>query len=243
MLHALTLVAVADTKVSETISSLRKSSKSINFKEIILLTSKNIERGEIFEGLKILKINPLRSAKNYNHFIIYELFKYINTSHLLLIQWDGFILNPNKWNQSFLDYDYIGAPFIPRANDINYSRDKQGNFFSIGNGGFTLRSRKLLEAPTKFNLKDNFKYTNHHEDGFFCVYHRSFLESKGFKWAPFNLAKNFSFESIISINDIIDLPLGFHGRKILKINKLILLVNYVYNLMIRLMKKMKLLNS
>ena len=61
-------------------------------------------------------------------------------------------------------------------------QDQNNNFYSVGNGGFTIRSRSLLEAPSKFSLEDNFENTNFHEDGFFSVYHRKFLESKG--WTP-----------------------------------------------------------
>ena len=86
-----------------------------------------------------------------------------------------------KWSDNFLDYDYIGAPFIPRKNEPSYSRDKKGDFYVISNGRFSLRSKKLLEAPSKFNFVDDLTYTNSNEDGFFCVLHRKFLEEKGFK--------------------------------------------------------------
>ena len=234
MINSLTIVSVADTKITESISSLKKSTSEIKFEEILLFTSKSFNEKKAFSGLKIVKIKPLKSFKEYNHFIIYELFKYIKTSHILIVQWDGFILNPKKWDNAFYKYDYIGAPFIPRANDFKFCRDKNNNFYSVGNGGFTIRSRSLLEAPAKFALEDNFEYTNFHEDGFFSVYHRKFLESKGFKWAPFTIAKSFALESLTSFNDLIDLPLGFHGKKILKIHKLLLIIQNLSNLVKRL---------
>ena len=223
MINSLSIVSVADTKITESISSLKKSMAEIKYEEILLFTSKNLNKRKAFSGLKIVKIKPLKSFKEYNHFIIYELFKYIKTSHILLVQWDGFILNPKKWDNAFYKYDYIGAPFIPRANDFKYCRDKNNNFYSVGNGGFTIRSRSLLEAPAKFALEDNFEYTNFHEDGFFSVYHRKFLESKGF-----------ALESLTSFNELIDLPLGFHGKKILKIHKLLLIIQNLSNLLKRL---------
>ena len=145
--NSLTIVAVADSKISQTVISLRRSKKGINFKEILLLTSKDINKIDNFKELKIIRISPLNSSKDYNHFIIYDLYKYINTSHILLVQWDGFVLNPMKWKDSFLSYDYIGAPFIPRANNFHYSRDEKNNFYSVGNGGFTIRSKSLLKQP------------------------------------------------------------------------------------------------
>ena len=56
-------------------------------------------------------------------------YKYIKTSHVLIVQWDGYIINSKKWDSRFLNFDYIGAPFIPREYDINYSKNKDGKFF------------------------------------------------------------------------------------------------------------------
>ena len=44
--------------------------------------------------------------------------------------------------------------------------------------GFSLRSKKLLEAPTKFKLSDNKGSTNSHEDGFFVFCMSNFLNPK-----------------------------------------------------------------
>jgi len=233
--NKISIIAISDIKLKETVKALEISSKSLNPNETLLLTSKSLDLINYNHDLiKIIKIDPISSIKEYSNFVIYNLYKYIKTSHILIVQWDGFILNPKKWDDSFYKYDYIGAPFIPRANDFKYCRDKNNNFYSVGNGGFTIRSRSLLEAPTKFSLEDNFENTNFHEDGFFSVYHRKFLESKGFKWAPFTIAKCFALESLISFNDLIDLPLGFHGKKILKIHKLLLIIQNLSNLLKRL---------
>ena len=103
----------------------------------------------------------------------------------------------------------------PRIKDSNYAKDKEGRFYVVGNGGFSLRSKKLLESASKFNLKDEKSFTNFHEDGFYSVLHRNFLESKGFTWSTFEIAKRFSIETPLSFEDIKDLPFGFHGKKML----------------------------
>lgn len=220
--NQLTIVAVSDVKIKDTIYSLIISRKSLKAKKAILFSSKDIILSQIeSELINFIKIKPINSIKDYSNFIIYKLYKYIETSHTLIVQWDGFICNKMKWNKKFLKYDYIGAPFIPRHYDRSYSRDLRGAYFVIGNGGFSLRSKKLLEAPTKLNLKDNYNFTNYHEDGFFCVLHRDYLESKGFVWAPFYLAKEFAIETPISIKDLMTLPLGFHGKKMLLLVKIL----------------------
>ena len=227
----LTIIAASDIKINETIYALIKSTKYIKPYKTILFSSnlnsinkKNIER---FNFIEHIKIKPLNSLSDYSNFIIYELCKYINTSHILIVQWDGYVINPAKWSDDFLNYDYVGAPFIPRFSDYSYSRDKDNNFFVVGNGGFSLRSKKLLKAPTKFKLIDDQEITNSHEDGFFCILHRKFLESKGFKWANFKIASRFSIESPINLNEILDLPFGFHGKKIILFIKLIKFISKI----------------
>jgi len=216
------IVAISDVKIKQTIYALTKSSRSLNPIKTLLFTSKKIHLSNYESNLiDLVRITPINSIRDYSHFIIYKLHKYIDTTHALIVQWDGYVINKNKWSNNFLNYDYIGAPFIPRLGDKGYSINEKGGFFVNGNGGFSLRSRELLRAPSKYKLKDNFKFTNFHEDGFFSVYHRDFLESKGFVWAPFKLAKEFSIESILSFEDIKSLPLGFHGRKMLLIVNLI----------------------
>ncbi len=228
MKKEITIIAVSDIKIKRTINSLMKSSLSLKPYKTILFSSKKIKLNKNQAGLiDLIKVDRINSIEEYSSFIIYKLFNYIETSHILIVQWDGYVINAKKWDDKFLNYDFIGAPFIPRNYDEKYCRDKNGAFYTIGNGGFSLRSRRLLEAPSKFKLLDNKEYTNFHEDGFFSVYHRSFLESKGFVWAPFEIANKFSIESLLSIKDLKDLPLGFHGKKIFYLLFLIKIINYL----------------
>ena len=221
----ITIVAISDIKIKETLNSLMISNSKLRPAKTILFTSKPFSlNNKQAKSIKKIKVKPIKSIKDYSEFIIYYLYKYIETSHILIVQWDGYIINTQKWNSDFLKYDYIGAPFIPRENEKNYSKDSKGRFFSIGNGGFSLRSKSLLEAPSKYNLIDDKYFTNNHEDGFFSVLHRNFLESKGFKWAPFFIANEFSIETPLSFKDFRNLPFGFHGKKLyyfLKIKNLI----------------------
>ena len=49
----------------------------------------------------------------------------------------------------FLKWDYIGAPW-----PLSYEAfvDPFGRHIRVGNGGFSLRSRKFLEVPTKVEV-------------------------------------------------------------------------------------------
>lgn len=221
MKKTFSIVSVADTKIKETLKALRFSKESLNSENALLITSRKIDPKLQFAGLEVVNVPPIKSFKEYNNFIIFELFKYINSTHALIVQWDGYVINPNKWDKKFLNYDYIGAPFIPRSQDKKYGKTGEGDFYTIGNGGFSLRSLNLLKSAIEFDLKDNINITNNHEDGFFCVLHRKFLEEKGLLWAPFEVASEFAIESPICFQDFFNLPLGFHGKKMLLISKII----------------------
>jgi len=75
------------------------------------------------------------SYHGYNEFLLNKLYEYCKGTHVLLIQSDGFILNPENWMDEFLDYDFVGAPW-PNWHTLKGKR--------VGNGGFSLRSNKFL---------------------------------------------------------------------------------------------------
>jgi hypothetical protein len=206
-LNNITLVSVSSVNIERTITALKHSMKGILFGDVILLTDKDVSSNDI----KIVKIEPIDYI-GYSHFIIYELYKYVNTEFVLIIQEDGFVVNPDKWNYKFLDYDYLGAPFpIPNNTDKISYRDPFGNLQRVGNGGFSLRSKKILELPTKLNLewKPYFGYYN--EDGFFAVHNKHIFEENGCKFPSPDIAANFSIEyqtpETIGIKSF-----GFHGK-------------------------------
>ena len=225
----LTIIARSDNEVKKSLGALKNALNFIPYKKAILFTSRGNYEKHASSNVSIIKVDPIFSSEDYSKFIIYELYKYIETTHVLIIQWDGKILNPGKWKEDFLNIDYIGAPLVPRDSDYRYSRDKYGSFYCVGCGGFSIRSKKLLEAPTKYKLKDDVRFTNTHEDGFFCVLHRKFLESKGFIWADYQLAKEFCIESPLTLEDIFSFPLGFHGRKMLLISKFLAVPIFLIN--------------
>lgn len=116
-------------------------------------------------------------------------------SHILVFQWDGYVANLNNWTDEFLEYDYIGAPWY---------WEKQ---YPVGNGGFSLRSHKLLEALVELNNIIPFNFNNP-EDVTICRDYRDLLETKyEIKFAPLDVAKRFSFETGIADVE----PFGFHG--------------------------------
>lgn len=203
-LNNVTLVAVACTKVEETIKAMKKSMRGIRYAEAILITHQSVLLDN--DNIKVVNIEKL-DYKGYNHFIIYRLKDYIKTDYALIVQYDGYVLRPDQWQEEFLQYDYIGAPWLPGKYFTLEGREVR-----VGNGGFSLRSKKLLEAPSVLNLpfSDNGSgYFN--EDGILCIHQRKALEDYGIKYAPVNVAARFSTEK--RCKESYRKTFGFHNKK------------------------------
>lgn len=128
-------------------------------------------------GIEIINTDKVNSLKNYNKFTIRNLNKYIDTKYALIVQHDGFILNPDAWANYFLKYDYIGAPLWIKGCNIQ-------------NSGFCLMSKKLLEILSKAKqIKKFFP-----DDVMICKDYRKYLEGKGIRFTPERIAAKFSIE-------------------------------------------------
>jgi hypothetical protein len=155
--------------------------------------------------------------QNYNDeygFITLKLCPHICVEdYNLIVHADGFAVNSEAWTDEFLEYDYIGAAW------------KDGG---VGNGGFSLRSRKLYDAMISIGMSNNSSdYSNiiddpnlHvitngekliPEDNIICKIYKFELTSKyGIKFAPLELANRFSVEHYPT--EWLGKSLGFHGK-------------------------------
>jgi hypothetical protein len=238
-----TLVCVAGVQVKKAIYALWRSSLEIDFSSIKLVTNQKVLYKPHWLTIEMAIENPLSSLNHYNHYCIYTLHKHIDSSHALIIQADGYVINAHKWNNSFLKFDYIGAPWKIRSDAYI---DPYGNHQRVGNGGFSLRSLKLLRIPLNQKIEWNvnegtfYKHMNvgeQAEDGIICVHNRHVYESAGCSFAPFEVALNFSREQKIPENYKLQ-TFGFHKKLYSK--KLIITDFYYRALFIFLYAKKKL---
>ena len=162
---------------------------------------------EDLENLEFIKIPPIHTNNEYGKIIFENLPEIVNDDHVLVFQWDGFPLNPDKWTDEFLNYDYIGAP--------------TGN--EVGNGGFSLRSKRLLQ--TLKNLKITVDLNNpfdQPEDRIICSHKRAILEESGIKFAPLSIAEKFSLEwgpptkNVFGFHAPFNLPLFLNEQDLIK---------------------------
>ena len=193
----LTISGTDDTNMFlEHLRSLCYSKKHINFGKIKILSPiKPIEGLDDIEYVKIPKL----SYEGYSDFIIRELNSYVDTKYVLIVQSDGFVTNIDKYDASFLTYDYIGAPW---KNIAHY------NSIRVGNGGFSLRSKRFLEICQKYCQIHGFN-----EDHLVCITYRNIFLNNGIKYAPLDIASLFSYESGECDNNITSYDtFGIHGK-------------------------------
>lgn len=160
-----------------------------DFGDVLLLSNRPPPSEE--RGICWRQIEPIRSRDDYSRFMLRGLVEHIRTSHALCVQWDGYVLDGSAWDPTFLDLDYIGAPW-PHFQDGH----------DVGNGGFSLRSRKLLEASRALPLDPPLL-----EDVIICRRCRPQLEQQGIRFAPEAIAQRFSYERMPPRGD----EFGFHG--------------------------------
>lgn len=166
--------------------------KSEEHKEAIRKSCKGIQ----FGAVKLIEIPEIKDIDSWNKAIIYELPKHIDTDYCILIHNDGFITHGELWNEVWLEYDFVGAPWPLPVDSFSY-RDSLGNIVRVGNS-VSLRSKKLMDLVATREWKSYYGFTN--EDGFICCHNRNWLESMGCKFAPLSVAKYFSKEHEIPEN-------------------------------------------
>lgn len=223
-LSRVTCFAIDNTnRIDETISALHTCMNFANFGEVKLVTTPeyvNKYKDECTtDGILVEEqVAPLTNIDEYSYYILYHLHQHIQTDYVLLVQDHAFIINPNSWSEEFLKYDYIGAPWPYR--DRAYITPF-GEHQRVGNGGFSLRSKRLLEVPLHKNIPfrvaeqpDFYKMfgsKNTNEDGNIAVHNKHLFEEAGCKIAPIEVARFFSYETPVPENQGI-IPFGFHNN-------------------------------
>jgi hypothetical protein len=192
-LPTVTLCAVDCTpRLSWALKALRHCMQQARFGDAIICADRaSMEGQDLPPGLRWIEIERLHSIEAYSRFMIKGLVPHVATDHVLVVQWDGYILHPAAWRAEFLEVDYIGAPWnhLPGPH-------------VVGNGGFSLRSRRLLDA-----LADSAIEPAHPEDICICRTHRTRLEAMGIRFATPELARQFAVEDDPMSAEVF----GFHG--------------------------------
>jgi hypothetical protein len=156
------------------------------------LVFSDVEDG--WDASDFIKIDPINSVQGYCEFLLKHAWKFVKTEFFIVLQYDGFVLNGDCFSKTFLDYDYIGAPW------------PHFGFHKVGNGGFSLRSKRLMQAVEPLLEPQDFLIP---EDVVIGRKYRLQLEREtAIKFAPVSVAERFSQE--LSVRNF-----GFHGYHLL----------------------------
>ena len=150
----------------------------------------------IYPGEEFHCIAPVRSTADYSHYLLNIIPYEIPDRPVLVIQWDGMPKDASRWQNAFLDWDYIGAP---------WSEVDDGK--AVGNGGFSLRSPRLHTALRHLKIRcDSGQPDGDVEDHLICKTYRSAIEALECRFAPLPLAQLFAVENVHT-----HATFGFHG--------------------------------
>ena len=187
----ITLIIVDNSSHDLAKFAIEKTLEAIDCKEVITFSDR-----PIVEGAKFIPIVNKINLYDYSTVMVKHLWLHVETEYALTIQWDGMAVNRNLWDDAFLNYDYIGAIWPWPIQGIN-----------MGNGGFSLRSRKLLDALRDTDIKLGTELSGQNEDIAIAVEYRKLLMEKyGINYAPQEVARRFSTE-----NEWLGSTFGFHG--------------------------------
>lgn len=199
-LENVTILGIDCVNVDRLISAMNTSEKNIEFGDSVILTSLPTN------DPRAIKIPHINSIEDFSDFCIKELTKYVKTDYVLLIQYDGFVIDHTKWTDEFFKYDYIGGPISTKSWK---DKNPETPDLIMGNGGFCLRSKKLLNLCSQLAFDGTIKRT-HPEDTVICVDYRDLLEKNGIVFGPNDLAIKFSVQYDYD-GFPYEIPFGFHG--------------------------------
>ena len=204
-----TLVAVSGIDPERAAHALELSMRGMEYQKVVLISHDRPEHLDATITFMQCKETELvsRDPKNtddYSRFMLYSLANYIESDFALIVHHNAHVLNPDKWDPRFLDYDYIGAPW---PKNLHFTSD--GTNIRVGNGGFSLRSKRMLNVLNELGLPFTDNGTGYfHEDGVISVYYRKQLEAAGIRFAPVEIAAAFSHE--YDCPESVKRPFGFH---------------------------------
>ncbi len=174
-----TLVLIETREHKLAALALEDCESRVDFGDVVVFT----DRPAYFGGRnrRIVEVPDWPDKLGWSRCFWYEVPKHLHTSHTLGIQWDSWVVEPEAWRDENLETDYIGAPWPFYKDGL-----------SVGNGGFSLRSTRLLRYIRAH--RNQFPCTTDIDDNLYCRKYRPTLEDAGFRWATEPMAYKFAFE-------------------------------------------------
>lgn len=200
-----TLLCADCVHIDYAIPALERCKALADFGAVKLLTSMPTDYEHRVEIL------PLNSLSAYSTFMLKHSHEYVDTTHFLVAQHDGWILNPEAWDPAWLGLDYIGPLFI---------HQHETGPKSVGTGGFSFRSKRLMAAVAKLlppwdgteaTVKEAIAAATCYEDGYISSVARPILERLGMRFGTPEQAARFAQGGNNDPRYHVEKPFGFHG--------------------------------
>lgn len=202
-----TLISATSVDIQDALLAFAISMHDIDFGAVKFLTP--IEPPGLDPRIQWISI-PDINFLGYSKLIFNELHRFVDTSYCLVIQGDGFVLNASSWTPEFLEFDYLGAPWSRYIRVGDSFLDTEN--CRVGNGGFSLRSKKLLEVTAQIPF-DDLSFPSKSEDLIIGYYLREEMIKAGIKFPSPELAAKFSIESPdAAFGQTPNTTFGFHGK-------------------------------
>ena len=96
-LPQVTLIGVDCVDVERLLHAADICQRSLRFGQVRLLSSIPHPHPSV------VPIAPITSREAYSSFLVKRINRYVGTPFALIIQYDGFILNPDAWRDEYLD--------------------------------------------------------------------------------------------------------------------------------------------
>ncbi len=199
-LPTVTVVCVDGVDAHRGAAVLERCQKLCRFGAVKLLTHLPVDYPHRVEIL------PLTSIIMYSIFMLKRLHEFIDTSHMLVVQHDGWVLNPEAWDPAWLGYDYV-APLYTQ-------------YPHVGSGGFSLRTRAMMRHvsqllpdwdPTPEGTAQLQERLGSYEDGVISFVLHAALQGAGFRLAPPMAGARFAQAGNRDPAYQVARPFGFHG--------------------------------
>jgi len=219
----LDILTINTVNTDSAVKTIKYCNKFFTFKNNFVVSNNELN----VDNINFIKVQKFNGIQEYSEYVL-RLLDIVESEYLLIVQDDGFIINPDKWTDEFLNYDYIGAPWpsskkwikrFEKYGDSIYLKAKKNiKQNRVGNGGFSLRSRKFLEYSASFTSCNGMS-----EDMFLSLINYEKAINYGINFAPFEIAKLFSLETPLGgfkyRNELKNKEIntsehfGFHGKR------------------------------
>lgn len=201
-LDGVTVVGIDNFHPLRTLRAMRKAEQLVQFADSVLVTSPN--HAQHIQGVNVLPLITGINRKQREQFMICDIAQSFTTSHCLHMEWDAGILNTAAWDNNWLEYDFIGAPWTYPHTFPGFppcTRER-----CVGNFGFSLISKRMAVALSKLSAPNDRELAQF-SDVYVCMKLRPMLETVGIRFAPEEVALKFSCECKTYVRQF-----GWHGQ-------------------------------